>query len=108
MSPIAKTRTIVYVRSDISDVEVEEPQAGRIVIRQHPNIERQCQIDIVPDDVKELKLRDDLVVAVLHLPGEPPKDLVMPIAEFRKTVPDAAVEKGKGVQGRAPGANGYR
>ncbi|WP_235608541.1 hypothetical protein, partial [Frankia casuarinae] len=60
-----------------------------------------CQLDILPPEVAAMKEAGDIVLCAVRLPGEDQaRQFAVTLPEFRKVVPDAALEKARGVRGR--------
>lgn len=88
--------------SDVSNIELPESEMGTLSVRSHPAFPSSREIDVAPEDVKDLKVSDDVVVAALKLPGQEPQVIILPVAAFRKTIPDSALQKGRGIRGKQP------
>src|SRR5438128_1006842 len=92
---------VVKLVSDITGKEASEEEFISLVIRQHPKIISPRQLDVLPEEVKNLKSADNLVV--IEINNGTKVEAVMSLAEFQKLVPDSVVEKAPGTRGRRLG-----
>ena len=90
-------RKIVLV-SDISGKEADEDKFTKIVIRRHPAVEDDKQLDVLVDEAKTFKSTPNLVTLEVDK-----KTVVITLDEFRKLVPDEVVANAAGTRGRRTG-----
>ncbi len=93
--------------SDLSGTEATEEAFATLVVRRHAAIEAPVVLDVLPDEVKDLKEAGDLVQLELKLPGESEaKVLVVKRADFDKLAPDMAkvLASARGTKGRPKGS----
>lgn len=93
---------VVKLVSDISGTEAPESEFVSLVVRQHPAVDQPKRLDVLPSEVANLKSVKDLVVCEVKQ-GDQVREVVIPVAEFRKLVPDEVVVKAAGTRGRKLG-----
>ncbi|ETA01712.1 hypothetical protein CcI6DRAFT_02892 [Frankia sp. CcI6] len=87
--------------SDISGEMADDEEFGTLTVKTHPLLDAPCQLDILPPEVAAMKEAGDIVLCAVRLPGEDQaRQFAVTLPEFRKVVPDAALEKARGVRGR--------
>lgn len=94
---------VVKLVSDISGKEASEEEFISLVIRQHPKILSPRQLDVLPDEVKNIKSADNLVV--IEINNGTKVEAVMSLSDFQKLVPDTVVERAPGTRGRKLGVS---
>ncbi len=88
--------------SDISGVEADEKQFVSLVVKQHPAIDSPKALDVLPDEVKNLKEDDSIVVCEVKANGDS-REVVLSHSEFKKLCSDEKVVAARGTRGRRPG-----
>ena len=90
--------------SDLTGTEGPEEDFVQLTIRDgHPLVDEPKALDVLPAEIVELKSAKDLVEVEVRRNGDEPTRLLIPLAEFRKVVPDEAITKARGIRGRRPG-----
>lgn len=87
--------------SDITGKEGDESDFVTLTVREHPAISEPKQLDILPEEIANMKDAGNIVV--LEIKNGETKQLVVTLAEFRKIISDEIVEKARGTRGRRPG-----
>lgn len=89
--------------SDLSGKEAPESEFVTLVVREHPQLESAVQLDVLPDEIANLKSAGEIVV--LEVKNGETKNLVVTLAEFNKLHKDipAIIAKAPGLRGRRPG-----
>lgn len=93
---------VVRLVSDISGKEANEGDFVKLVVRSHPSITEPKQLDVLPDEVKNIKGAGNLVSFDVGENGER-KTYTVTLAEFRKLVSDDVVAAAPGTRGRRVG-----
>lgn len=93
---------VVRLVSDISGTEANEDEFTKLVVRSHVATEEPKQLDILKSEAEALKGADNLVQIEVGENGNK-RELVMPLADFRKLVKDETVKAAPGTRGRRPG-----
>ena len=88
--------------SDVTGKEAPEEEFVQLVVRRHPGIDSPVALDVLPDEVANLKMTGEVVILELKT-GTETKNIVVNVTEFRKVVPDKIVKSGRKVRGRRPG-----
>lgn len=88
--------------SDITGAEAPEGDFVTLVIREHPSTSEPKSLDVLPSEVSGLSEAKNLVVIELKTNGDT-RQLVVPLADFRKVVSDEVVQAGRSTRGRRPG-----
>mgnify|MGYP006136871217 CR=1 FL=1 len=88
--------------SDLTGAEGDEKDFVTLTVRQHPKATEPKALDILPDEIKNLKSAGDLVVLEIGTNGDK-QQLVVTVAEFRKLCPDKTVQAARGTRGRRAG-----
>jgi hypothetical protein len=80
----------VVLFSDLSGKIVEDGELVKIVVTQHPALaDGPVEIEADPAELANIdELAIDVVSFEVHAPGEPPRAVVMPLAEFDKLATD--------------------
>lgn len=93
-------------RSDLTGTQGEDNEFGRLVVRKHPAIDGAKVLDVLPQEVSELKTVEELVELEYTEPGAPAsRTLVVTRTVFDALASDMAevLKKAPGVRGRRPG-----
>jgi hypothetical protein len=56
--------------SDLSDVQADESQFGKLIVRQHPDFAQVVTLDVLPDEIGELPESETYVEIEVVQPGE--------------------------------------
>lgn len=88
--------------SDISGKEANEDQFVQLTIREHPEIQEPKALDVLPEEIANMKDAGNLVVVEVGSNGDR-KQMIVSLTEFRKHVPDDVVKNARGTRGRRPG-----
>ncbi|HTI23284.1 MAG TPA: hypothetical protein VL652_19980 [Kutzneria sp.] len=80
----------VVLFSDLSGKIVEDGELVKIVVTQHPALaDGPVEIEAAPAELANIEDHAiDVVSFEVHTPGEPPRAVVMPLAEFDKLATD--------------------
>lgn len=80
----------VVLFSDLSGKIVEDGELVKIVVTQHPALaDGPVEIEAAPAELANIEDHAiDVVSFEVHAPGEPPRAVVMPLAEFDKLATD--------------------
>jgi hypothetical protein len=80
----------VVLFSDLSGKIVEDGELVKIVVTQHPALaDGPVEIEAAPAELANIDDKAiDVVSFEVHAPGEPPRAVVMPLAEFDKLATD--------------------
>lgn len=88
--------------SDLSGKEANESDFVTLTVREHPSTSEPKALDVLPDEIANLKDAGNIVVLEIANNGDK-KQLVVTLNEFRKLVPDEVLDKARGTRGRRPG-----
>lgn len=88
--------------SDITGKEGEQHEFATLVVRDHAAVDEPKALDVLPDEVANLKDAPNVVTLELKANGET-REFVVLLSDFRKVVPDEVVKKARGTRGRRPG-----
>ncbi len=91
--------------SDLTRAQRDPGEFGRLVVKRHPAITAPVELDVLPEEVKDLQARDDLVQLDYYGPGsDTPKTIVVTQQEFDQLATDTDMAKvlagARGVRGR--------
>lgn len=86
--------------SDITGAELKDDNAVRIVVRGHPKLQEDKQIDAASGELDALKTVANLVTIEVHLPDGSVKELAATATELEKIVPVDVLENADGLRGR--------
>ncbi|MFM9793337.1 hypothetical protein [Streptomyces turgidiscabies] len=89
--------------SDLSGKEAADSEFVTLVVREHPKLDAAVQLDVLPDEIANLKSAGEIVV--LEVKNGETKNLVVTLAEFNKLHKeiDKIIENAPGLRGRRPG-----
>lgn len=92
--------------SDITGVEGNESDFVSLVIRTHPKIDKPVNLDVLPDEIKELKPAGDIVTLEVRPPSGQNYELQVRLADFNKLAPnmEEILSNARGTRGRRPGS----
>jgi hypothetical protein len=86
-------------QSDLSGKKGEEGEFGRLVVKGHPAVDGARVLDVLPEEVSDLKTVDDLIELEYTAPDAPtPKTLVVRRSDFDKLAPDMSAVLAKAPQ----------
>ncbi|MCA1565856.1 MAG: hypothetical protein LC803_09500 [Acidobacteria bacterium] len=88
--------------SDLTGQEGNETDFVTLTVREHPSITEPKALDVLPDEISDLKDAGNVVVAEVTNNGDKRQFVVM-LADFRKLVSDDVLVKARGIRGRRPG-----
>lgn len=94
-------RKVVLV-SDISGTEADESEFTKLVVRSHSAADEPKQLDILKSEADKFVGAENLVTVEIGDNGDR-REVVMPLADFRKLVKDETVKAAPGTRGRRPG-----
>ena len=91
--------------SDISGSEAPDAEFAQVIVRQHPKLEQPKALDVLADEVAQLKDIGDLVVLEVRMPNGSTRDVHMRLTEFNKIAPnmDEILQNARGTRGRLSG-----
>src|SRR5882757_3878946 len=80
----------VVLFSDLSGKIVEDGELVKVVVTQHPALlDGPVEIEAAPAELAAIDDKNiEVVTFEVHAPGEPPRTVVMPLAEFDKLATD--------------------
>jgi hypothetical protein len=87
--------------SDLTGTEGPEEDFVTLTIREHPAITEPKALDVLPDEIKDMKSAGELVV--LEIGNGEKKQMIVTLAVFRKLCSDEIVKNARGTKGRRPG-----
>lgn len=90
--------------SDLTGVEGKAEDFVEVTVRSAPGLSEPKKLDVLPDEIKDLKGAGELVVLEVGNNGDK-EQLIVTLAEWKKLSPkiDEIVAKAPGVKGRRPG-----
>lgn len=88
--------------SDLTGAEANESEFVTLVVREHPLIDEPKSLDVLPSEIENLKGADDLVILEVGSNGDK-RQIVVPLADFKKLVKDDVLKNARGTRGRRPG-----
>lgn len=86
--------------SDISGVELNELEALRVIVRNHPDIDEDKQIDAGVGELDALKTVSNLVNLTVVYPDGKNVELAATAAEVNKVIPLQNLKGADGLRGR--------
>jgi len=89
--------------SDLTGAEAEEGEFVTLTVREHGGIDEPRALDVLPDEIKNLKTVSDLVVLEVSNGNGEKDQVVMTLGEFRKVCSDDVLKKARKTRGRRPG-----
>lgn len=95
---------VVKLVSDITGKEASEDEFISLVVKSHPKILSPRQLDVLPDEVANIKSAKDIVTVEVKNNGQS-VEAVMTLKDFQALVPDEVVERAPGTRGRRLGAS---
>lgn len=88
--------------SDVSGVVLDDDQVVNVHVKSHPDCDP-CQFDCSIEELKALKVLNNLVVLELHYSNGETKEVACTGVEFAKVVPQATLDNADGLRGRRRG-----
>ena len=89
--------------SDISGIELDDNQVVNVVVRDHPRVQEAKQFDASEEELKALKVVNNLVTLELRHADGSTQDVAVTAAEFAKLIPDDKLAGFDGLRGRRKG-----
>jgi hypothetical protein len=89
--------------SDITGVEAPEKDFVSLVVRQHPKSDQHKMLDVLPNELVDLKEVTDMVVLEVRPLDGTVKEMYVKYTDFSKLVSDEAIQNAPGTRGRRPG-----
>lgn len=86
--------------SDITGAELKDDNAVRVVVRGHPRLEEDKQLDAAAGELDALKTVANLVNIEVHMPDGTVRELAATAAELEKIVPVDVLQNADGLRGR--------
>lgn len=89
--------------SDLTGKEGDKDKFVELVVREAPGLEAPVRLDVLPDEIKNLKSGGEYVL--LEVKNGDVQQLIVSVADFKKLAPnmDEILAKAPGLRGRKPG-----
>lgn len=90
--------------SDLSGTEASDDKFVDLVVRSAPGLEQPVKLDVLREEIKNLKSAGELVILEVGNNGDK-EQLIVTLAEWKKLSPkiDEIVANAPGLKGRRPG-----
>lgn len=86
--------------SDITGEEVKDTDALRVIVRGHPKIGEDKQLDAATGELDNLKTVANLINIEVQYPDGTSKELFATLTELEKVIPFPVLEEADGLRGR--------
>lgn len=92
--------------SDLSGTEGPEDQFVTLIVRKHPAIDRPVTLDVLPDEIKDMKSAGDIVTVEVRPPSGQNHERHVRVADFNKLAAkmEEILQNAPGTRGRRPGS----
>jgi hypothetical protein len=94
--------------SDLSGIQASDEDFATVTVRQHPDVDKPVQLDVLPKEIETLKHNDKIVMLEVRMPDGETKNVTVTLNEFNKLDPEGKMDeklaKARGTRGRRPGS----
>lgn len=92
--------------SDLTGTEGPEDDFVTLVVRSHPNISQPVALDVLPDEIKDMKSAGDIVTVEVRPPSGQNHERQVRLADFNKLAAnmEEILQNARGTRGRRPGS----